>query len=476
MTQTQIANPTDASRSAYVLEVEVGTLTFSNLNGDFVGTAEILLSDRRHSQIKCTLNDEAQELWSQLDGSKASEVSVRVGYLPDNVHEVLKGKLYWVGRIPPDKVMFEVLDSAFELNQSTVSRVNESEDEVDGEGEETESSEGEEAETDVTDEALAALPGATPEPAEAAETGEADPNSVRAGVLLQEASEAATGGRPKKPQVENATETIGMEFENRGASSTSGAGQPILGRGALRAAQDEAARRGEIISSDGDTISQTAPGQAKDTGIIINWERDKDIFVRPPRIKKKTPYHVQGAGAMSVSGWDVAGKNSVGATVVTTNQPPPLDPQARANVPEWGEIRLSDPIYEGCSYTWADATRNGERVPESKAVMEGIVAIAKFIQFYTDRYGEGKWQINSWYRDPATNMSVSSSGANGPHTTGTAVDVNFPSMQQFHDELAQSHQGGVAIYPGVFAHVDLIGYDPAKGGVAGDPGRRWSYV
>ena len=75
----------------------------------------------------------------------------------------------------------------------------------------------------------------------------------------------------------------------------------------------------------------------------------------------------------------------------------------------------------------------------------------------TARNELGPLQITSAYRCPSHNSSVSSTGENGPHTTGMAVDIHVSNSQhrkQLIDYFATKVTGlGVAK---TFLHIDLL--------------------
>jgi len=72
----------------------------------------------------------------------------------------------------------------------------------------------------------------------------------------------------------------------------------------------------------------------------------------------------------------------------------------------------------------------------------------------------GALQITSAYRCPAHNASVSSTGENGPHTTGKAVDIHVSNSQhrkQLIDYFAPKVTGlGIAK---TFIHIDILTTD-----------------
>lgn len=86
--------------------------------------------------------------------------------------------------------------------------------------------------------------------------------------------------------------------------------------------------------------------------------------------------------------------------------------------------------------------------------------------------------INSWYRSPSHNARVSTTGPNGPHTTGRAVDLSASGAFAFLVMRVALELGftGVGLkqhgsHAGRFVHLDDL--------EDGSPGPRpavWSYV
>ena len=78
----------------------------------------------------------------------------------------------------------------------------------------------------------------------------------------------------------------------------------------------------------------------------------------------------------------------------------------------------------------------------------------------TARNTLGSLQINSAYRCPEHNNSVSSTGLSGPHTTGKSVDIHVSSSQhrkQLIDYFAPKVSGlGIAKS---FIHIDILTSD-----------------
>ena len=87
---------------------------------------------------------------------------------------------------------------------------------------------------------------------------------------------------------------------------------------------------------------------------------------------------------------------------------------------------LDDPI-TGCeNFTWAEATRNGQRLPLAKVNVLSIIKIAQNLELVRDKIGR-PIQITSWYRPPAVNRSVGGA-SNSRHLVGDAADVQVPGM------------------------------------------------
>ena len=75
-------------------------------------------------------------------------------------------------------------------------------------------------------------------------------------------------------------------------------------------------------------------------------------------------------------------------------------------------------------------------------------------------YGNKPMQINSWYRDPATNAAVGGA-SQSRHLSGDAVDFVVPGVSCF-DVFARldpwwGSRGGLAS-SSVFTHIDVRGY------------------
>jgi rare lipoprotein A (peptidoglycan hydrolase) len=207
-----------------------------------------------------------------------------------------------------------------------------------------------------------------------------------------------------------------LKFDASSNLTTGDAGSIQIGQSFMNKAQLDAILAGKIVIARGDTVEEITPGKAPKSGITIDYDRDRNAFIGKPRIHRKTGVQLQsGFGALTVQGYSVNDGTAVSATVVTSAQPGPLPPGAEIAVPQLGTVKLEDPIYPGCPFTWAIATRNGERPADSQEVMEGIVSIAKAIHQILDQFQvtHDKAVVTSWYR-PGSGGSY--------HTRGCAVD------------------------------------------------------
>lgn len=435
----------------------------------------------------------ADDLWGQIKANEGNPVVVEVGFPP--YLNRMEGKLNQIGRRMPNGIILEICDVTANLANSTGPNVTASAEKLPGSPDPAAATAADTTTVPGTSPGaiapLATDTAATPStsagqnataPTDASIPVPATPETLDPALKLQaEAAAAAVPtGTPTTSPLEKRAAQQGITVEKSTQNKSGDFGSLAIALPAIAQAATEAAKVGEVIVADGSTIKQIGPGQGPSSGLTLSWKEHRAAFIRPPTVTRKTPLQLQGpAGALTVTGWSPNDKQVMGATVVTPSAPS-VHPTGVISVPQWQDIKLSDPITPGSPYTWADATRNGERVPENQGVVEGIIKIAQVITQFTAEVGKGKWEITSWYRDPATNQAVSSSGANGPHTTGTAIDFWFePSaLIAFHEKLDASWEGGVAIHPGVydgsggFVHIDMIGHPQ---GVPGSARRRWSY-
>lgn len=129
-------------------------------------------------------------------------------------------------------------------------------------------------------------------------------------------------------------------------------------------------------------------------------------------------------------------------------------------VPRLGVVYLGEPILgkEG-HFSWAEATKNGSRIPVSSAVVDGIFKVAEAMEEVRNYLGARPITVNSWYRDPLSNRSVGGA-TRSRHLSGDAVDfvVQGISPYEVHRRLESwwGSRGGIASASN-FTHLDCRG-------------------
>ncbi|MFP4009726.1 MAG: D-Ala-D-Ala carboxypeptidase family metallohydrolase, partial [Spirulinaceae cyanobacterium] len=127
---------------------------------------------------------------------------------------------------------------------------------------------------------------------------------------------------------------------------------------------------------------------------------------------------------------------------------------------------LNDPILSGGHFFWREAIHNGDRIPQSKAHVENILALARRLEEVRDRLGGFPITITSWYRPEPWNSQVG--GARfSRHLSGQAVDFIRPGLtgRQMASRL-RDWPGGMGIYrryPNLL-HLDIRPYRARWGG------------
>lgn len=163
------------------------------------------------------------------------------------------------------------------------------------------------------------------------------------------------------------------------------------------------------------------------------------------------------------------------------NNPNDSNPEQPANPADRG-IPLTFPGFSGTYYsndpiqftnkygvrgnfTWgeavhADPSTGFYRKPANSGVVYGILKVVDVLEEIRKMYGNKPMQINSWYRDPATNAAVGGA-SQSRHLSGDAVDFVVPGVSCF-DVFARldpwwGSRGGLAS-SSVFTHIDVRGY------------------
>ena len=127
---------------------------------------------------------------------------------------------------------------------------------------------------------------------------------------------------------------------------------------------------------------------------------------------------------------------------------------------------LSEPIVPNGHFTWAEATKDGNRIPVDRNVTYGIIRIARVMEDVRARLGDRSISVNSWYRDPASNQAAGGA-LYSRHMSGDAIDFVVVGLHSYtvYDNLNGwwGSQGGLAS-SSIFTHIDARGYYA-----------RWSY-
>ncbi|NEQ96121.1 MAG: peptidase M15A [Cyanothece sp. SIO2G6] len=143
---------------------------------------------------------------------------------------------------------------------------------------------------------------------------------------------------------------------------------------------------------------------------------------------------------------------------------PPTTPPALPRRPNrWTprNIQLSASIIPNGNFSWAEATRGGQRMPRDQATVDAIVRIATLAQRARNQIGR-PFVITSWYRPPAINAAVG--GATfSRHIVGDAFDYYVEGLtgRDLYNALTPWWPGGLGVYGGnrfLISHLDARGY------------------
>lgn len=512
-------DPPPGPRYKTYFEVKIANKTYTNLDGDFLGSPKVVSATRQYSHARILLNDLDEEILKNT--SDQSDCEVIIGFADGEKRTKLKGKIWSIGRIPPDCTVIMIVDPSAGLKGSTslTNSAAEKPSELDrpesekldpnkiaqqlkkGKLDPAKVAEGiadpkkaagankqskfsgsaaseEESKPDLSPVKPLEKTATEPKPEEkfqASFQGQS-PSFDKLMDKIKDASAKAVGDKLSYSTAERVSFTGGpgdsrLKFQNSTDFKATKGGEILLGASPGHAAALEAIMQGDVIVvPQGDTMKQVAPGQGEPSGVILDYANNRAVFIGKPEITKRSPLQLSsGQGSITVVAPNIEQKTVNGATVATTGKPA-QHPTGNVKIPGKGDIKLADPLSPGCPYTWGDMTREGKFVDDLKPEhIEGAVKMSQYLTQFTAETGGKRWEITSWFRPSWYNVKVASSGANGPHTHGSAVDFWFEGYQKFYDSKEGSWEYGLAISPGCpsgeFCHIDLIG----------PPKRRWTY-
>ena len=135
-------------------------------------------------------------------------------------------------------------------------------------------------------------------------------------------------------------------------------------------------------------------------------------------------------------------------------------------LPKLGTVYLGEAIMDGGHFSWAEATKNGTRIPVDATVVDNILKIAQVMEEVRELVDNRSIIVTSWYRDPVSNKTVGGA-SRSRHLVGDAVDFIVDGMapSNVHQLLEPwwGDRGGIASASS-FTHIDARGYKA-----------RWSY-
>ena len=227
-----------------------------------------------------------------------------------------------------------------------------------------------------------------------------------------------------------------------------------------------------------DTLFKIRPDQgfklAQDEKMLVSAGTRLDLVTDDPdkggHVKVRIPDGVL-LGQNDRVDWYVFAQHIQLEGTEPNNKPmdPPAEPETKIaekdrgrpiTVPKLGTVYLGEPILTGGNFSWAEATKNGNRIPVDETVVNGILQIAEAMEEVRDYLGGRPITVNSWYRDPASNRKAGGA-SRSRHLSGDAVDfvVQGISPPEVNRKLEPwwRDRGGIAS-ASVFTHIDARGY------------------
>jgi len=123
-----------------------------------------------------------------------------------------------------------------------------------------------------------------------------------------------------------------------------------------------------------------------------------------------------------------------------------------------GQVRTTDPIVPGGNFIWAEATKDGTRLPVNEMISNNIIRMAKRMDEVRSRLGDRSITVTSWYRPPAVNRAVGGA-SRSTHLQGHGVDFVVAGLSpgEVQRQLDPWWSGGLG-YGRTFTHLDNRGY------------------
>jgi hypothetical protein len=139
-------------------------------------------------------------------------------------------------------------------------------------------------------------------------------------------------------------------------------------------------------------------------------------------------------------------------------EPQPLPPRPSRWTPK--NIQMHATIIPNGSFTWAEATQGGTRLPPNQATVDAIVRVARLAQQARDRIGR-PFRVTSWYRPPEINRRVGGA-SQSRHIVGDAIDFYCDGLtgDQIYRALDPWWAGGLGRYSKYpqLSHIDARSY------------------
>jgi hypothetical protein len=139
-------------------------------------------------------------------------------------------------------------------------------------------------------------------------------------------------------------------------------------------------------------------------------------------------------------------------------EPLPLPPRPSRWTPD--NLQMHASIIPNGSFTWAEATHGGTRLPPNMETVDGIIRIAQMAQQARDRINR-PFRVTSWFRPPDINREVGGASLSR-HIVGDAIDFYCDGLSgdQIYRALDPWWGGGLGRYTEYpeLCHIDARGF------------------